>query len=212
MKKLLCVVLLAVLCISLSGCSGWAVRTSSTTQKRVDQEVVGNRGVLFGKPASEPKEPAFTERKVYKVEVELPEWPEKLKVKKWNWKKIFTIKPRKPKKEDKTIWGNKGYLSKGSQQVPVEETVIYYEPEKEESIKIPASVTKETEVILKEKPSVRTYKTRKGDTLQKIARKFYGTTKKWPVIYKANRSTLKSPDKVYPGQVLIIPESAKSIK
>jgi nucleoid-associated protein YgaU len=45
----------------------------------------------------------------------------------------------------------------------------------------------------------------KGDTLQKISKKFYGTTRKWNRIYKANKQVLKSQNKIYPGQVLDIP-------
>jgi len=55
------------------------------------------------------------------------------------------------------------------------------------------------------------YTVSKNDTLQKISMKFYGTTKKWNKIYDANRSILKGPDKVYPGQVINIPtEGMKS--
>lgn len=50
------------------------------------------------------------------------------------------------------------------------------------------------------------YTVGKNDTLQKISEKFYGTTKKWIKIYVANKDTLKGPDKVYPGQVLNIPD------
>jgi len=50
------------------------------------------------------------------------------------------------------------------------------------------------------------YTVEKNDTLQKISQKFYGTTKKWTKIYNANRDTLKTPDRVYPGRVLNIPE------
>jgi nucleoid-associated protein YgaU len=46
---------------------------------------------------------------------------------------------------------------------------------------------------------------RKGDTLQKISQKFYGTTKRWNEIYKANQATLKAPDQIYPGQVIKVP-------
>ena len=54
--------------------------------------------------------------------------------------------------------------------------------------------------------AARTYVVRKGDTLQKISKKFYGTTKKWRRIYKANRKTLsKGPDKIQPGMQLVIP-------
>lgn len=50
------------------------------------------------------------------------------------------------------------------------------------------------------------YTVKKNDTLQKISKEFYGTTRKWNKIYEANKGTLKGPDKVYPGQVLNIPE------
>ena len=50
------------------------------------------------------------------------------------------------------------------------------------------------------------YTVEKNDTLQKISQKFYGTTKKWMRIYEANKDVLKTPDRVYPGQVLNIPK------
>ncbi|MDD2680209.1 MAG: LysM peptidoglycan-binding domain-containing protein, partial [Candidatus Omnitrophica bacterium] len=50
------------------------------------------------------------------------------------------------------------------------------------------------------------YTVGKNDTLQKISKKFYGTTKKWTKIYEANKDVLSGPDKVYPGQELNIPQ------
>jgi len=44
-----------------------------------------------------------------------------------------------------------------------------------------------------------------GDTLSKIAKKFYGNAMKYPVIFEANKPMLTDPDKIYPGQVLRIP-------
>jgi nucleoid-associated protein YgaU len=52
------------------------------------------------------------------------------------------------------------------------------------------------------------YTVKKGDTLQKIAKDFYGTTKRWMKIYEANRDILKGPDKIYPGQTINIPLEA----
>ena len=49
------------------------------------------------------------------------------------------------------------------------------------------------------------YTVRKGDTLQSISKKFYGTTKRWKEIYNVNRQVLKSPDEIYPGQIIEIP-------
>lgn len=45
----------------------------------------------------------------------------------------------------------------------------------------------------------------KGDTLGKIAKKFYGDAMKYPVIFEANKPMLTHPDKIYPGQMLRIP-------
>ena len=53
------------------------------------------------------------------------------------------------------------------------------------------------------------YTVGKNDTLQKISKKFYGTTKKWTKIYNANKDVLKGPDKVYPGQTLNIPDAGE---
>ncbi len=44
-----------------------------------------------------------------------------------------------------------------------------------------------------------------GDSLSKIAGKYYGDVMKYPVIFEANKPMLTDPDKIYPGQVLRIP-------
>ncbi|WP_157014427.1 peptidoglycan-binding protein LysM [Mesorhizobium xinjiangense] len=48
----------------------------------------------------------------------------------------------------------------------------------------------------------------KGDNLWKIAEKHYGKGKgaKYTVIFEANKPMLSDPDKIYPGQVLRIPD------
>ena len=57
--------------------------------------------------------------------------------------------------------------------------------------------------------SLEKYTVSKNDTLQKISKKFYGTTKRWTKIYEANKDTLRGPDKLYPGQILNIPAGPK---
>ncbi len=44
-----------------------------------------------------------------------------------------------------------------------------------------------------------------GDTLWKIAKKYYGKGSRYPEIFEANRPMLSHPDKIYVGQVLRIP-------
>ena len=50
-----------------------------------------------------------------------------------------------------------------------------------------------------------TYTVRKGDSLWKISKKYYGTPFKWPLIYRANKDKIKDPNRIFPGQVLRIP-------
>ena len=49
------------------------------------------------------------------------------------------------------------------------------------------------------------YTVQKDDTLQKIAKKFYGAYSKWPKIYEANKDKIKSPDFLPQGIVITIP-------
>lgn len=46
---------------------------------------------------------------------------------------------------------------------------------------------------------------KKGDTLWAIAKDHYGNGSKYNEIFEANRPMLKDPDRIYPGQVLRIP-------
>jgi LysM repeat protein len=76
----------------------------------------------------------------------------------------------------------------------------------EESTPISQETIEEPTVVSFEK-----YTVAKNDTLQKISKKFYGTTKKWMKIYNANKNVLRGPDKLYPGQTLNIPAESKEI-
>jgi nucleoid-associated protein YgaU len=53
----------------------------------------------------------------------------------------------------------------------------------------------------------RTYTVIAGDSLSKIAKKFYGDGNKWKRIFEANRDTVKNPDLIHPGEVLKIPDA-----
>ena len=50
------------------------------------------------------------------------------------------------------------------------------------------------------------YTVKSGDTLSAISKQVYGNANLYNKIFEANKPMLKSPDKIYPGQVLRIPE------
>lgn len=52
----------------------------------------------------------------------------------------------------------------------------------------------------------RYYTVKKGDTLSGIAKTMYGDANQYNKIFDANKPMLTHPDKIYPGQVLRIPD------
>lgn len=53
--------------------------------------------------------------------------------------------------------------------------------------------------------AARTYEVTKGDSLWKIAKHVYGDGTKWKLIADANAELIPNPDRIKPGQVLVIP-------
>ncbi len=80
--------------------------------------------------------------------------------------------------------GNVKGVSKVNDQMTVEEEVVEEEQEPEKQFHTVVS----------------------GDTLSKISKKVYGDAMKYNIIFEANKPMLTNPDKIYPGQVLVIPK------
>ena len=64
-------------------------------------------------------------------------------------------------------------------------------------------------VVNKPAPQATMYTVKAGDSLSKIAKAHYGDAMKYTVIFEANKPMLKDPNKIYPGQVLRIPQQKK---
>ena len=48
-----------------------------------------------------------------------------------------------------------------------------------------------------------------GDSLWRISRNTYGAGMRYAVVYKANRDQIRNPDRIYPGQVFVLPKNAR---
>lgn len=81
---------------------------------------------------------------------------------------------------------------------------------------VPQVSTPETEVAAgqateaEQEVSGRSYTVESGDTLWAIAEKMYGSGGKYMKIFEANTTLLDSPDKIFPGQELVIPDLEES--
>ena len=69
-----------------------------------------------------------------------------------------------------------------------------------------AEVTAEPATEAPPKADVRTYTVKSGDTLWAVAEEMYGSGAKYKKIFEANTDQLENPDKIRPGQVLVIPD------
>lgn len=56
-------------------------------------------------------------------------------------------------------------------------------------------------------PEVEFYVIQPGDTLSKIAKRYYGDAMQYPRIFEANREVIEDPDKIFPGQKIRIPRN-----
>ena len=69
-----------------------------------------------------------------------------------------------------------------------------------------ASVDDRLTVVTPE-PEADFYEVKSGDSLSKIAKQYYGDAQRYNEIFEANKPMLKSPDLIYPGQMLRIPKA-----
>ena len=165
--------------------SGCVVRTYPLIKDRIDQDLtLGNRGYIRGgQMQAIPERKTTHTTQVVEVELYSPIRFERMS------KSRAIDMAGITKIEDTTLEeGNRGYVTKSD---------------------IPEIAKPEAAPEL----SFEKYTVRKNDTLQKISKKLYGTTKKWTKIYESNKDSLKGPNRIYVGQALNIPvEGLKETK
>lgn len=173
--------------LSIFGLSGCVVRTYQVTKDRVDQDLVSGNRGYIMGQA--PKKMESKERKLTR-QTEVVEVELHTPIKFERRTRVESVKQQEIQLQPEEAIGNRGYIS-GTGPIEPETAVSKQKFEK--------------------------YTVHKGDTLQKISQKLYGTTKKWTKIYEANKDILKAPNKIYPGQVINVPvqemkEPAENLK
>lgn len=172
-----------VLLLTIFLFSGCLVRTYTIRKPRTDLDITGNRGYLSGSPSSADADLKRT-RPYTIFEVEFGPSTEERKE---------YINVRRSKQEEMT---------------PDEGVVISTEEDNEFSPKeddvFQEEMSFEEELVYPEEEYTM-YTIQKGDTLQKISQKFYGTTRKWKMIFNENQVILKSPNQIRPGKQIKIP-------
>jgi nucleoid-associated protein YgaU len=58
-------------------------------------------------------------------------------------------------------------------------------------------------------PKMATAVVSRGDSLWHISRLTYGTGMRYAVVYKANRDQIRDPNRIYPGQIFVLPTKAR---
>jgi nucleoid-associated protein YgaU len=182
--------LIVVLALA-SGC-GLKAKTYVMTKERVGIEKgTGNAGYLSGTP--QYIEPQKKTRQVYILEItkSIPESEAKKieqEVSTTTKTNIETVAPAVAVPEEAPA-------NHGSHKI----VIPRIEDEKPEAVNI--SVEK---IAAGPKEDV-TYTVQKDDTLQKIAKKHYGSYSAWMKIYKANKEKIKNPNLLKAGTVLTLP-------
>ena len=185
MGRMLGIIILAVVA---AGC-GIKAETYVMTKDRVGiDKLTGNGGYLKGDPKF--VSPEKKTRKIYVLELSKP---------------VHEEADKKIQETTTTTVSEVAAEAVSEQHEPIASQY------KEEPIVIPViEDTPAPAQIVEEGPGEAvTYTVEKDDTLQKIAKKFYGSYGKWVKIYDANKEKLKNPNFVKPGTVITIPAVEK---
>jgi len=175
--------------------SGCVMRRYVVEKPRTDTTAEGNKGYLFGTPKDdvspeqqEIKNRLGENRKINVLEIEVPSSNTAGKSAKGVVTCPETPAPTASKEANSVLF-----------QEPAVAPVITHESFEDKKISnAPAEPVQAGPV------EYQAYKVQKGDTLQKISLKNYGTTKKWYKLFKLNKDLLKTPDKLRPGQTIQI--------
>lgn len=183
MKKVIYIMVVLFVVTVISGC----ITVEKVVRKRIDQEPTGNRGYVKGTAPPGPRVAKSKTREYIDVRIEIPTLGEVTGG--------HYTRPAKPKG-----------VSRARKDIPTIERpapTVYIPPP------APAREVKRTTPAVKRvQPALHPglYKVKEGDSLGRIAKRFYGKASKWTLIYEANIDKIKDPQRIRPGIELVIPK------
>ena len=198
-KTLVSLMAIGAFVLLLYGCT---VRTYTVEKPRVDTEITGNQGCISGSCTPEKRESNLSStRKTTVIEVELKSKADQEMMA----EEKAEAAEEAPAKEPAALFEEPAPEEQVNLEEP--ESKVYKEVEERYDAEREAMPAPQPEPMqpAAAKPHYTIYTVQKNDTLQKISYTFYNTTRRWNKIFEANRDILKSPDSIYPGQVLKIP-------
>jgi nucleoid-associated protein YgaU len=180
--------LLVLIVVTVVGCAGSGVttRTYVEDKERVDQKMDEsgyNYGYIQGTPKAEDRSEYKKTRKIFVLEM--------------------TKEP--PEIEEAAVPASTARPRSTRETIPEPEPERREPPEWTKPIEIPAIDDVQPQQQTVSSGTFTDYEVQKGDTLQKISKKFYDTYRKWGRIYEANKDVLSDPDQLKPGMTLRIP-------
>ena len=180
-----CSTLAWMLTFMILGAGGCVKRVNVTPyeKERVDQTAdQGNRGYVQGHLPPTGKTMAPTTREMYEVKVDVP------------------APAKKPAKKTAA-------LPAKSAKTGAAHRIVLPKEEASSAKKTHAESNSGSKNLPKRKsaPGDAIYVVQKGDTMEKISQKLFGTPRKWKLIFDLNREVVKNPNKLYPGQKIKIP-------
>lgn len=187
LNRFLAVGFLALTVVGCQSLKGVETRGYVMDQPRVDQQLEGNAGYIFGTPQFNP--PEKETRRVFVVEVskeaEVPDELMRVETETITQETVSPA-PRPPARQVQQA------VEEEPLRLPSFDDPRFAEEEpRQQQTSIPKNTIE--------------YTVQKSDTLQKISKQFYDTYRKWPQIYEANRDRMSDPNKLKEGMVLRIP-------
>lgn len=180
--------------------SGCTMRSYKQVRDRVDQDMPGNAGYVSGTSISEDRSDIRKTRTTYVLEVNDKKQEAELQ-------KVLDepVVSKAADAEAVTSAPTQNFTPDNDDSSSALSSTDRDDSDRSSRGTDIDSISEKSESMASEETLGKEYKVEKGDTLQKISKKFYGGYSKWNKIYEANKDKISNPNRIKPGIVITIP-------